>query len=184
MASGTDSAQLVLPAEGGGLFYAPVGTALPNTATEALDGAFVGLGFVSEDGAEWTPDPDIEEVYAWGAQSRFPVARRKKREPINLKAALLQWNPDTFAVVFAGTNPGGGFDPDTSATVTYYSYVLEFQSNSYNNRLVIGKGNAVPDGGTKMGSSGAVELPLRVDVFTQDEVTLPYYWRFEDPVWA
>ena len=39
------------PKVGGAVHWAPLGTALPTSATEALNAAFVDLGYVSEDGS-------------------------------------------------------------------------------------------------------------------------------------
>ena len=39
-----------LPKSNGAVFWAPAGTTLPTNASDALDGAFVNLGYISEDG--------------------------------------------------------------------------------------------------------------------------------------
>jgi hypothetical protein len=44
---------------------APVGSTGPTTSTSALDGAFVGLGYVSEDGVTKAPNDTAEQIVAW-----------------------------------------------------------------------------------------------------------------------
>lgn len=54
------------PKATGAVFVAPAGTAVPVNATDALDAAFKGLGYVSEDGLVNNVETDTEQVYAWG----------------------------------------------------------------------------------------------------------------------
>ena len=53
------------PKVGGGIYRAPAGTALPTSATAALDEAFENLGYISEDGLTNEREND-EEIRAWG----------------------------------------------------------------------------------------------------------------------
>lgn len=54
------------PKVGGAIFRAPKGTRLPVSATEALDPAFVDIGYVSEDGVTNANNRDSEDIKAWG----------------------------------------------------------------------------------------------------------------------
>lgn len=54
------------PKIGGAIFRAPVGTTLPTTAVAELDSAFVGLGFVSEDGVTNDAGVTTNAVRSWG----------------------------------------------------------------------------------------------------------------------
>ena len=49
------------PKIGGAIHTAPVGTTLPTSATEALDAAFVDLGYVSSDGLTNSTNLEVEE---------------------------------------------------------------------------------------------------------------------------
>lgn len=54
------------PKATGAVFVAPAGTALPTNATAALNAAFKGMGYVSEDGLVNSVETDTETVTAWG----------------------------------------------------------------------------------------------------------------------
>lgn len=55
------------PKVGGAIYRTTeLGTTLPTTADEALDQAFVCLGYVSEDGLTNTNSPESEDIRAWG----------------------------------------------------------------------------------------------------------------------
>ena len=54
------------PFAGGGIYWAPLSTALPTDEATALPAAFKPLGFVSEDGVQPTRDTSIVKIKAWG----------------------------------------------------------------------------------------------------------------------
>ena len=54
------------PFAGGGIYWAPLSTALPTDEATALPAAFKPVGFVSEDGVQPTRDTSIEKIKAWG----------------------------------------------------------------------------------------------------------------------
>ena len=54
------------PYAGGGIYWAPVGTALPTDEMTPLPAAYIPLGYVSEDGVQPTRDTNIEKIKAWG----------------------------------------------------------------------------------------------------------------------
>lgn len=53
------------PKTGGGMYYAPLGTALPTDASTALPVAFKALGPISEDGVQPSRDTNIEKIKEW-----------------------------------------------------------------------------------------------------------------------
>lgn len=61
-----DNVSFGKPKSTGAVFVAPEGTPLPTNAHMALNGAFEGLGYVSEDGLVNGVETDVEEVNAWG----------------------------------------------------------------------------------------------------------------------
>jgi hypothetical protein len=65
-APNTKGVAALQPKVGGGVYYAPIGTALPVDATTSLVAAYIGLGFVSDAGVTPTRDTSIDKVKAWG----------------------------------------------------------------------------------------------------------------------
>lgn len=57
------------PNKVGAVFYAPVGTALPTTATEELNAAFVCVGYISEDGVTNSDTISSDHVSSWGGDA-------------------------------------------------------------------------------------------------------------------
>lgn len=71
MENSNDSANVSFgkPKATGALFVAPAGTAVPTDATSALDPAFEGLGYVSDEGLTNGIETDVEDVFAWGGDN-------------------------------------------------------------------------------------------------------------------
>lgn len=69
MASTTANVFAAMPASTGALRYAPLGSTLPETATEALDVAFVDLGYIGEDGFTQAEARDTEKKKAFGGST-------------------------------------------------------------------------------------------------------------------
>lgn len=61
-----DNVSFGKPKSDGAVYVAPYGTPLPTNAHMALNAAFKGLGYVSEDGLVNSVETDTEEVNAWG----------------------------------------------------------------------------------------------------------------------
>ena len=56
------------PKPGGAIYWAPEGTTLPTSATEALPADYVCLGYVTEDGVTLTVEEEGDDVKAWGPE--------------------------------------------------------------------------------------------------------------------
>ena len=65
------------PKVGGAVFSAPVGTPLPTTTTEALDAAFVNLGYCSEDGVTNSTSLETQKIKAWGGNTVLVILSSK-----------------------------------------------------------------------------------------------------------
>lgn len=69
----------------GAVFRAPLGTTLPTDATSALGGAFVEMGYISDNGVTNSNSPSTTKIKAWGGQVVAIVTTEK---------------PDTFKLTF------------------------------------------------------------------------------------
>lgn len=69
----------------GAVYRAPLGTTLPTDATTALAGAFVEMGYISDDGVVNSNNPSTQKISAWGGQVVLIVTTEK---------------PDTFQLTF------------------------------------------------------------------------------------
>lgn len=57
------------PLAAGGVWRAPIGTALPTDETTTLNAAFKSAGYIGEDGLTETQDRSTEKIKAWGGDT-------------------------------------------------------------------------------------------------------------------
>jgi hypothetical protein len=80
----------------GNVYVAPVGTALPSTATQPLNVAFKALGYVDRDGVSISPNIELSDIMAW--QSAVPVKTTVDTVSLELSFVMLQTNRATWEV--------------------------------------------------------------------------------------
>lgn len=91
-----DNVTIGRPKEGGAIFFAPAGTALPTDATTSLSSAFTCLGYVTEDGVTESVSEEGDDIVAWGPEDvMHSQTSYGKTLTLNLletaKAAVLQF---------------------------------------------------------------------------------------------
>lgn len=78
----------------GELHVAPVGTTAPETVDEALASAFVGLGYVSDDGVTESYEESVENIAAW--QNGSIVRKVTTESEATFQLTLIQSNRQTL----------------------------------------------------------------------------------------
>lgn len=90
------------PKVGGAVYAAPVGTALPTSATESLNAAFDELGYVSEDGLTNSNSPESDTVKAWGGDT---VLNIQTDRPDNWSLTLIEsLKKEVLETVYGASN--------------------------------------------------------------------------------
>lgn len=87
----------------GELSAAPTGTAAPTNSTVALNAAFVGLGYVSEDGVTETLDDTVELIKAW--QNATVVRAASTESTATFQMVLIETKGKVLELYYK--NPGG-----------------------------------------------------------------------------
>lgn len=110
------------PKVGGAVFWAPLGSTLPATASATLDTAFVCLGYVSEDGVTFSRSRETEDVTAWGGDKVLTLQTEKTdTAQMTLIEAL---NENVLKLVHGADNVTGALA--TGLTVKENSQELDY----------------------------------------------------------
>jgi len=117
----------IVIAKAGEVYFAPVGTALPTKPTGALNAAFVGAGYTTEDGVSVTITPDILEITSW--QSAQPTRRDLTKQDIQATFTLQQFNEETLPLAL-----GGG---EISGSEGEYRYDFLSEGDSLDERALV-----------------------------------------------
>lgn len=148
----------------GEVYIAPVGTALPTTATGALNAAFVGLGLITTDGATLNVEPEIFEVMSW--QSRQSTRRELTNQAVTVNFALQQFNETTVPFAFGGgsvTNPSGSnyrYELPASGALDERAMIIDAVDGSITQRWIIPRGNVSDATEVNMQRESESQLPI------------------------
>lgn len=134
-----------------------------STAMTSVDGDWVELGFVSEDGVTWTDGKTVNPIPVWQS---FYAARRVVTERENMVAFVLrQWDAVTVPFAFGGgevTANGGEwqYTPPSPEELDERSMCVEWQDGNKNYRLYFPRGMVTENVETKLTRGAAADLPI------------------------
>lgn len=95
------------PAIGGAVYRAPLGTSLPTSASTSLGGAFVDMGYVSEDGVTNSNTIESDDIKAWGGDTVLSLQTDKTD---TFQMTLIEsMNENVLKAVYGNTNVTGTF---------------------------------------------------------------------------
>lgn len=160
----------------GELYVAPVGSTLPTTTSAALDTAFLGLGYNSEDGITISRDVSIEDILAW--QSVTPVRRVASETTFSVAGTFLQSDADVVSLFFGLGAFTGTTDFTASGStvqgVTERAVVVEFKDGTIDYRLVIPRAEVTSDGEVNINRTDAAGYALTFTALAPSSGTTLY----------
>lgn len=178
-----DASELVV-ANNGEVYFAPVGTPLPQPGddpTAALDGDFVGAGWITEDGATLTVGSEVTDFGAW--QTRQPIRRERTAQEIQFAWTFQQWNEENVVLAFGGgaiTDHGGGLYsytfPEDTDPLEERSLVVDAIDGDVHYRYVFPRGNVTEAVETQFQRGATAVLPITFKVLAPEEGGTPAWF--------
>jgi hypothetical protein len=145
----------------GEVFFAPAGTTLPTTATAALDGAFVGMGFNTEEGVTETPSESYTSIKAW---QRGEIVRKiRTEEDWTWGFGMLETNP-TALLIYYGNYSAGGVKIGGQNT-TRGSWVIDVLDGDNKIRTVIPDGEITGRGAHSYKTDEGIMFPVTLTAY-------------------
>lgn len=160
------------PLATGGVLVAPKGTALPTDTAAAPNVAFIGTGYIGEDGVTQTIGTDTTDVVAWGGDT---VRTVQTSHTLTYQFAFLETNPEVLKLVYGDSNVTVTAATVTlgtrtatlvnSATLPRKSYVLEIKDGNAKVRVVIPDGQITEVGDVTYVHSDALKYEVTITCY-------------------
>ena len=173
----SDAGQIVV-ASGGKVYVAPVGTAEPDTPTEALNAAFKDLGYISEEGITAAFGISIADINSF--QSLLPVRKVVTGRTADISFTMREWSAETFSFALGGgtfTEAFGNYEfypPANDAALAENAVIIEWNDGTKNYRLIVRKAIVADSVETQLVRNAASDLPVSLSVMGSDSTDAWY----------
>lgn len=171
----------------GEIFVAPVGTTAPTDSTTALNAAFIGLGYTTENGVTIKRSTDREAINAW--QSTTPLRYVYNGVDLSVGAEFLQSNKNTIKLFlgsgdFSGTGGNYKADVPTVPSQDARALVVQFDDGTIHRRLYIPKCEVSEVGDSAVTRNAAQTYALTFAALTPTSGTVLATWFTDDSAFA
>lgn len=170
----------------GELYKAPLGTTAPTGPTAVLDAAFVGLGYVSEDGVTESHDDSADNIVAWQGAT---VVRSAVTESVSTFAlTLIQTNASVLQAFHRGstvTEPTADtFRLDVKPiTADPSAWVLDVIDADRHIRIFLGNAEITERGEVMYANGQPIGYPITITAYPDASGNLMTKWS-DDPAWG
>lgn len=156
----------------GELYVAPSGTTLPTDTSTALNVAFKGLGYFSEDGVTESFDRDTEDINAWQNAQRVRTVITSAKATYS--GTLIQTNKQNIETVFGTTvtqTAGHGtYTINPGATSGRKAWVLEVIDGANIKRIILSDGEITEIGETTYATGEAIGYEITLESYVSPVV--------------
>ena len=185
-----DDAGELFVGKSGQVSFAPIGTVLPKPGddpTAALNVAFTGTGFLTEDGVTPTFGQEITDYGAW--QATDPIRRDREKQTAMFAFVMQQWNETNLVLALGGKveGTGGKFSyvpPAASEALDEWSLVVDAVDGNVHQRFVVPRGNSTEDVGTTLKRGEPGKLPITFKALSPDANSPSWYLLSDAPGFA
>jgi hypothetical protein len=146
----------------GEIYFAPTATAAPTDSATGLPVAWLGLGYTSPDGVQFTFSRNTSDIDAWQG-SKLRVVTNS--EPASCTFALRETKTNTLLFAFGGGTVGANiFTPPVEGTNTIRSMVVDVTDGSLKYRYYFPRVQVAGDVSFQLARTDAVSYSMTVGV--------------------
>lgn len=169
----------------GELYSAPLGTAAPTDSTTALVAAYVGLGYVSEDGVTENWDDSVDNIVAW--QNATTVRAAVTESTGTLALTLIQTNVQVLERFYRGSTMVTDVTDSRldvkPITADPRAWVLDILDGAIHIRIFLGNAEITERGEVMYASGEPVGYPITITAYPDDNGNLMQKWS-DDAAWV
>jgi hypothetical protein len=152
----------------GEMFSAPLATAAPTNSSTALNAAFLGHGYVTDDGVTETWDDSVDTIVAW--QNATTVRATRTESTLTLACTLLQTRGSNLELFYPGSfveaNGADEWKIDVKPPASdRRSFVLNVLDGDDVIRIYIPNGELTDRGDVPYKNGDAVMYPVTITAF-------------------
>lgn len=146
----------------GAVYLAPLGSVLPTSSDEALDAAFLSLGYLSEDGITEAPGIDTETIKAW--QNGDTVRTLQTGHSLAYEFTMIETNEVTLAAYYGAVEANGDV-LITGASLPIQAMVVDVIDQGQIRRRVFERAQITERGEVSLTNSDATGYPVTVTTY-------------------
>jgi hypothetical protein len=148
----------------GAVYVAPTGTASPAYSDDALNAAFVDLGYISADGVSESIDKSTTQIRSW--QDGSLVREIVSDGTYSVSMTFIETNEDVVNLYYGGSvTLGGSIDIDPRATGGRQSFVIDVIDGTSIERTYIPAGEITSVGERTLASGEAIGYEVTVTAY-------------------
>ena len=146
----------------GGVYVAPLATALPATAADAIAVGYTEVGYLTEDGITQSIGGSTTDIKAW--QNADVVRILQTEHTLTYKLTLLETNEDSLEL-YSGGNYAAGVVEIKAGVMPHNVFVFEVVDGEDHIRVVVPDGQISERGDIVYQNGAAIAYPITVTCF-------------------
>jgi hypothetical protein len=155
----------------GGVYFAPLATALPVDTTTALAVAFLEVGFLGEDGVTQSIGDSNTAIKAW--QNASVVRRIQTEHTLTFKFTMIETNANSLAAYY-GTY-AAGVAQIKAGVLAHRVWVLHVIDGTDLIRIVVPDGQITERGDVSYVNGAEIGYPVTLECFPEDTTEVKAY---------
>lgn len=175
--------RIAIPNTTGGVKVGETSTTAPTDATTALDGGFVGVGYIGEDGFTESPSTDTQDITAWGGdvvrtiQTSHSVTYAFEMIETNAQSLALYYGDDNVTATAADASNGNRLATQVKGDqLPRKSVVFEMYDGEVTERIYLPDAQVTERSEIQRAHGDAARYSVTITAYPDDSGVKAYIW--------